>query len=114
MRRAEVWVADLGEDIGHKPVLVISEDGINIGLHQPIVARVTAQERERSIRTAVTVEPSVFNGLDEDSWVLCHDLTTLREKDFSHKVGELTQLEMERVAQGLRLALRLDNPLGSD
>jgi mRNA-degrading endonuclease toxin of MazEF toxin-antitoxin module len=105
LARGGVYLADLGE-IGNKTVLIVSEDGINLGLREPVVARITDEPRERSIRSVVELDAGTA-GLDQISYVLCHDLTTLEERDFITMLGMLPTVNLFQVEDKLRVALRL-------
>jgi mRNA-degrading endonuclease toxin of MazEF toxin-antitoxin module len=103
--RGSVWYADLPQ-LGRKPVVVISAD-IVTNLLRPVVARITARERPRSLRTFVELEPDEA-GLSSRSFVLCHDLVTLNRRRFDDEpVGELAVGRMVEVEQALRYALDL-------
>lgn len=92
--------------LGDKPVLVVSWNALNMGLRSPVVCRVTRTERERSFPTYVHVSAGE-GGLSEDSYVLCHDLTTIRSKDLRRQIGMLPVAAMRRVEFALRRTLDL-------
>lgn len=88
-------------------MLVVSWQAINEGLRSPVVARITSRVRERSLPTYVPLEAGEA-GLPEASYVLCHDLVTLRESDFRRRAGVLPLGRMLEVDNALRRALALD------
>lgn len=92
--------------VGDKPVLVVSWNALNAGLRTPIVCRVTRTERERSIPTYVPLAAGE-GGLPDASYVLCHELTTIRADDLRKEIGRLSGAAMERVERALRRALDL-------
>lgn len=94
--------------IGHKTALVVSDDGINMGMNEPVVARITDKDRHREMSTSVWIPVGTIQELRNDSWVLCHDLTTLLEEDFITHLGVLPFDLMEEVERKLKIALRLD------
>ena len=100
-----MYLVDL--PIGAKPYVVVSEDGINLGLGQPIAARVTTNPRDREIRTAVELDDRL-TGLDEISYVLCHDLATFEGSDFMAQLGRVPYDKMVEIERKLRLALRIE------
>lgn len=104
--RGGVYLADLGLST-HKPVLIVSDDGINMGLQEPIVARITENHRHRTTQTAVELDAGTA-GLDTTSYVLCHDLSTLTAADFVTYFGKLDEVAMFDVERKLKIALRLD------
>jgi mRNA-degrading endonuclease toxin of MazEF toxin-antitoxin module len=89
-------------------VLVVSWKAINEGLRSPIVARITSRARERALPTYVPLEAGEA-GLPEPSYVLCHDLVTLRESDFRRRSGLLPLGRMLEVERALRQALALES-----
>ena len=105
MTRGTVWWADLPE-IGRRPVVVVSADVVT-NLLRPVVVRVTARERPRSLRTYVELGPDEA-GLSQRSFVLCHDLDTLDRARFDvEPVGELPVTRMVELERALRFALDL-------
>lgn len=105
MTRGTVWWADL-PGVGRKPVVVISADVIT-NLLRPVVARVSAQERSRSLRTFVELGPYEV-GLSKRSFVLCHDIDTLDRARFDDEpIGELPFGRMVEVERALHFALNL-------
>ncbi len=104
--RGGIYLADIGGGL-HKTVLIVSDDGINIGLKQPIVARVSDNSRDRSTQTAVELDAGEA-GLDRISYVLCHDLYTLDAADFITYFGAIPIEKLFEVERRLRLALRLE------
>jgi mRNA interferase MazF len=93
--------------VGDKPVLVVSWNALNLGLRSPVVCRVTRTERERAIPTYVYLSAGE-GGLAEDSYVLCHELTTIRAEDLRREIGMLPVPLMRRVELALRRTLDLD------
>jgi mRNA-degrading endonuclease toxin of MazEF toxin-antitoxin module len=104
--RGGVYLADIGLP-KHKLVVIVSDDGINMGLRQPVVARITDNARDQTIETSVAVDAGV-GGLNTESFILCHDLNTLEDKDFVTCYGRLPFEVMVDVERKLRIALRLD------
>lgn len=96
-------------DVEDKRVLVVSWDAINHGMRSPIVCLVTAAPRERSLPTNVRV-PAGEAGMDEDSWILCHEIATLDAEDFRREVGVLPAPLLVQVEAALRQALDLPQP----
>jgi mRNA interferase MazF len=103
--RGELYWAEI-PDLGRKLFLVVSWNAINRGLRQPIVARVTATERERALPTHVELNPGE-GGVLERSWILCHELVTLRESSFVERLGELPLGRVLEVDTALKRALDL-------
>jgi mRNA interferase MazF len=95
--------------VGDKRVLVVSWNAINDGLRSPIVCLVTSTRRERSLPTDVRVAAAEA-GMDEDSWVLCHEIATLDAKRFRREIGVLPPPLLVQVETALRHALDLPQP----
>jgi mRNA-degrading endonuclease toxin of MazEF toxin-antitoxin module len=87
--------------------LVVSTNAINDAAMHPILARVTEKVRERSVPTAVEVEPDSENNLPVISYVLCHDLLTLSASQVGDRFGRLAIVDLVRVEDALRYALSL-------
>jgi mRNA-degrading endonuclease toxin of MazEF toxin-antitoxin module len=105
-QRGEIYYAELDE-IGRRPVLVVSWDAINGGLRRPICALITSTVRDRSLPTYVPIDPQE-SGLRDSSYVLCHALVVLLESQLDPApVGVLPPWRMQDVGQALRLALDL-------
>jgi mRNA interferase MazF len=106
-RRGEVWWADLPR-LGRKPALIVSSNNVSRALGEFVAARVTAVERERTLRTHVPVE-SQETGLAERSFVLCHELHTLGRDGLGEQTGRLGPWRMAEVERALRVALDLED-----
>lgn len=109
VRRGDLCIVELELDggVARKPVLVVSSDAINqAGMHA-VTIRVTSRTRPRAIPTAVEVDPDHENGLAETSYVLCHDLLTVRQAELGTPFGRLGPADLFAVERGLRYALSL-------
>jgi mRNA-degrading endonuclease toxin of MazEF toxin-antitoxin module len=103
--RGAVWTARL-PGIGLKPVVIVSDRAVTLALH-PIVARVTSVERERAVPTAVAIEPGEVEGLQERSYVLCHDLVTLNDGDLVERLGVLSTQRLLDIESRLAFVFRI-------
>jgi mRNA-degrading endonuclease toxin of MazEF toxin-antitoxin module len=72
-----------------------------------VTARITSRARDRSIPTAVEVDPDHENRLHAPSYVLCHDLLTVPQIDLSAPFGRLGPADLFAVEAALRYALSL-------
>lgn len=99
--RGEVWWVDY-PGLGTKPALAVSADMLNRSLAEVTVARVTRLERERALPTYVALEPGELQGLNERSFVICHNLVTLPVKTLVEHAGTLTAFRMVEVEEALR------------
>jgi mRNA interferase MazF len=93
-------------EVGDRTVLVISWDAINNGMRSPIVCQVTTVERERNLPTYVFL-PAGEGGVEQDSYILCHEIVTLDAEDFRREVGVIPPAFLVQVEAALRRALDL-------
>jgi mRNA-degrading endonuclease toxin of MazEF toxin-antitoxin module len=70
-----------------------------------VVADITSNPRERSLPTAVEID-SDESGLPEVSYVLCHELATMRRDRLgATPFGRLSPSELWRVEQALEMVI---------
>lgn len=103
--RGAVWTAQL-PDVGRKPVVLVSDRAVTLAL-KPVVARVTSVERPRAMPTAVSIEPGEVEGLTRHSFVLCHDLTTLKDGDLIEHLGDLPAHRLVEIEDRLMFVFAL-------
>ncbi|MFT3852055.1 MAG: type II toxin-antitoxin system PemK/MazF family toxin [Ilumatobacteraceae bacterium] len=107
-RRGEVWLADLGEPIGHeaaflRPVLVVSDDPAN-GHGLVVVCPITGAKHGYPTRIEIVEETS---GLDQTSYVQGEQVRTISAGRLVHPLGTAGIVVMHAVERVLRLLLRL-------
>jgi mRNA interferase MazF len=112
--RGEIWLADLGggrghEQVGQRPVLVVSDDGFNAGLAGlvmvvPLTSKVA---KSRNIPAHIRIGPPEA-GLKTPSVILCDQLRTI-SKDRLGKAawGTVSPATMAAVETVLRVLLSL-------
>jgi mRNA interferase MazF len=103
--RGGIYFADLLE-AGDKRVLVVSWNAINHGLRSPIVCLITSNRHTRTLPTDVFI-PAGEAGMDEDSWILCHEIATLAAEDFRREISTVPSTLLVEVEAALRRALDL-------
>jgi mRNA-degrading endonuclease toxin of MazEF toxin-antitoxin module len=103
--RGAVWFVEL-HGVGDKPALIVSWQPIHKALGAAIVARITSAEKRRSLPTAVRLEAG-DGGLEQPSFVLCHDLFTIDRQLFRRHAGTLSVRKLLEVEDALRRALDL-------
>ena len=106
-KRGAVYFADL-EEIGRKLVLIVSDDDVNQHLH-PVVCLLTSTNRERSLQTYVTMEPSEA-GVWKRTAILCHALLTIERWRLAEEPLGVVSAETQRKVDGA-LATALGLPL---
>ena len=71
-----------------------------------ITADVTSTDRERTVPTAVLIEPTAENALRERCYVICHELSTFVVGRLdAEPIGRLSPDDLWRVDEALRIAL---------
>lgn len=95
------------EQGGVRPVLIVQNDRGN--LHSPtvIVAAMTGSLKKPALPTHVLVTRAE-SGLRRDSIVLLEQLRTLEKTRLTARVGALQDAALQRVAQGLRASLQVE------
>jgi mRNA-degrading endonuclease toxin of MazEF toxin-antitoxin module len=106
--RGGLYFADF-PGAGDKRVLVISWDAINNGMRSPIVCLVTSTPRERSLPTNVPLAAGEV-GMEDDSWILCHEIQTLKAEDLRREIAVLPPPLLVQVEEALRQTLDLQQP----
>jgi mRNA interferase MazF len=71
-----------------------------------IVVPLTTSSRARKGPTSVLLA-SGSNGLSEDSFVLCHQITTLDRSKLTEKIGRVSLSEQARIDRGVLAAVDL-------
>ncbi|MGH7310341.1 MAG: type II toxin-antitoxin system PemK/MazF family toxin [Candidatus Rokuibacteriota bacterium] len=115
MRRGEIFWAELrprsgSEQMGSRPVIVVSHDGFN---QTPtwrsviVVPFTTSEAQARRGPTAVPL-PAGTGGLKKGGVALCHQVTTLDRAKLTERIGLLSPAALARVEEGLRTALDLE------
>jgi mRNA interferase MazF len=111
IRRGEVWLADLNPSRGHeqtgqRPVLVVSDDGLNQSAAGLVIA-VPFTTRRRDIPTHIAVRPP-DGGLRDLSFAMCEQLRALAADRLApHPFGSVSPAVLRAVEDRLRLLLAL-------
>ena len=95
------------EQRGTRPVLLVSNDQFNSAESWRSLIAVPLSTSTKNLRrgpTCVAV-PAGTAGLRQDSFVLCHQLTTLDRAKFGRRLGVLPAPVLMEVEGGLRVAL---------
>ena len=115
MRRGEVHWADLvprsgSEQMGRRPVIVVSHDGFNqsVGWRSVIVVPISTSALQGKRGPTVIEIPAGASGLSKTSFAVCHQVTTLDRAKLTKRVGALTGEVLEGVQLGLKAAMDLD------
>lgn len=112
MKRGDVYIANINprsgsEQIGIRPVIIISHDGFNLTQNwKSIIIVPISTSQKQSLRTPTTVSlSSGSGGLEKDSIALCHQITTLDKSKLQKKLGTLSENEIKEVEQSIKFSL---------
>jgi len=113
--RGDVWLADPPrqlqgrEQLGPRPVLVISTDEINRGPSALSVV-VPFTTRDRGLNLHVRVDPPE-GGLSEHSVLLPEQIHAADQQRLVKLLGTVTEDTLRTIEDRLRIVLGLDNPI---
>lgn len=110
MRRGELWLADLGDPVGHeealvRPVLLVNAQPW-LDSAPPVVAAVPLSRTRTGSATHVEVEPG-RSGLRAVSYVRCEDLRAISPRRLERLFGVVDDVVALRVETILRRLLAL-------
>jgi len=111
--RWSVFLANLDPVIGSeqgktRPVLVISEEGINQVLSIVNVLPITSRKENRRIYPNEVLLAGGLGGLEKESIILCQQIRTLDKKRLIKHLGVLSELPLQNdIAEALRFQLGL-------
>ena len=109
MRRGDIVTAATGSGFGSKPrpaLVIQDEDYSNISTI--LLALISSDEKAGRVSINVAVEPSASNGLRRVSFVMVHELLTVRMEKLDKRIGRLSEADMRRVDRSLMTFLGLD------
>jgi mRNA interferase MazF len=109
VKRGEIWIADFSfvpEGVslqrGNKrPVAIISNDKCN--KFSPVITCVPVTGRMDKKQMITHILIGVECGLDRTSYALCEQIMSLNKKYLLNRVGELNDLTLDKVEQGLKI-----------
>lgn len=110
MKRGEIYLADLGDPVGHeqalvRPVLVLSAQPW-LDSRPPVVMVVPLTRTRRNSPTHVEVEPGT-SGLAQTSYLKCEDLRAVSPARLSRRFGVLDDVALLQVETVTRRLLGL-------
>jgi mRNA interferase MazF len=101
--RGEIWICNLGDPIGTRPVVIISADPLNEVRAKVILAVGTTKQRKIATEIPIGAE----EGLSKEGVISASDLLTIHKEFLVRKVGELNQEKLIQLDHALGLALNL-------
>jgi mRNA interferase MazF len=115
MNRGEVYWAGLvprsgSEQMGRRPVIVVSHDGFNQtpGWRSIIVVPISTSSSQARRGPTVIELPGGTAGLPKTSFAVCHQVTTLDRAKLTKRLGTVPSESLREVEQGLKAAVDLD------
>lgn len=110
MRRGEIYLADLGQPVGHeqafvRPVAIMSSQPW-LESTPPVVFVVPVTRTRRGAPTHVEVEPG-SSGLAATSYLKCEDLRAVSVARLERRFGALDEVTLLRVETIIRRLLAL-------
>ena len=110
MNRGEIYIAALGEPIGHeqagaRPVLIVSASAW-LSTSSPVIAVLPLTRTYRQSSTHVEIEAGE-SGLAATSYAKCEDIRAISPVRLRHKLGEADAMIMVRIDTLLRRLLGL-------
>jgi mRNA interferase MazF len=114
LKRGEVYWANIkprsgSEQIGKRPVIILSSDGFNsISTWRSVIVIPLSTSSKQAKRgpTAVLLAKGE-GGLAKDSVALCHQITTLDQGKLTGLIGTLSPNALKEVEDGLKAAVDL-------
>ena len=115
MNRGEIHWAELfprsgSEQMGRRPVIVVSHDGFNqTPAWRSIIVVPISTSSSHSKRGPTVVEiPGGTGGLPKTSFAVCHQVTTLDRAKLTKRLGSLPAEPLREIEAGLKAAMDLD------
>ncbi|MGH9246764.1 MAG: type II toxin-antitoxin system PemK/MazF family toxin [Acidimicrobiales bacterium] len=110
MTRGDIWMADLGEPVGHeqrlrRPVLILNDQAW-LDSRPPVVAVVPFTRTRRDRPTHIEVEPGV-SGLRDTSYAKCEDIRSVSPRRLTRRYGRVDEAVLSAVERNLRRLLGL-------
>ncbi len=109
VKRGDIFYADLSPVIGSeqggiRPVLIVQNDVGNKFSPTVIAAAITSQRFKTSLPTHIQVNADGC-GLAKDSIVLLEQVRTIDKRRLKEKMGNLNEIEMNRIDKALSVSL---------
>ena len=104
MKQGEIWMADLNpvkgsEQMGIRPVVIISGNAMNDHLGISIICPVTT--KVKNFAGCLVLVKDFINGLEQDSEVITFQIRTVSHERLIRKTGSITQAQLKIIKKGL-------------
>lgn len=100
MKRAEIWLAEVGRK--RRPVLVLTRDEVLDVRALVTVAEITTSRRGLAVEVAVEPE---LSDLDVDSVINCDGIHTVAQTTLTQRLGSVGDKTMSDVCRAISYAL---------
>lgn len=113
-KRGELWWIDWhpsrgSEQRGRRPSLIIQADDANDNPRYRLTIAASLTTRDRpEVMTRVRIDPTLENGLQRTSYVMCEQILTIDRDRLDGKIGSISDVEMVAVDDGLLIALGIE------
>ena len=112
--KGEIWLVRLdptiGAEIGKtRPVVVVSADRIGVLPLKVIVPITSWQDRFKVMPWMIRLDPSEENGLRNVSAADTFQVSSVSELRFVAKLGRISDLEIQTIAEALSLVLDIQS-----
>src|SRR5437588_2804538 len=111
-RRGEIWDVNWSpgrgaEQQGTRPALIIQNDRGNASTTYPLTIVASMSRTERELPLHVRIAPTSENGLNDYTDEKCEQVMTIEKVRLLRKRGSISNEELLRVDNALRLSLNL-------
>jgi|SRR5450759_3872062 mRNA interferase MazF len=111
-RRGEIWDVNWSpgrgaEQQGTRPALIIQNDRGNASSNYPLTIVASMSRTERELPLHVRIIPSAENGLTDYTDVKCEQVMTIEKSRLLRRRGSISNEELARVDNALKLSLNL-------
>lgn len=109
-RRGEIWLINLDPTVGAeikktRPAIIISNDAIGILPLRVIVPLTDWKDRYQRAEWMIKISPSSCNHITKLSAADTFQIRSVSTARFISKIGEVSQTDLERIAQGIDLVV---------
>lgn len=112
MQRGDIYIANISprsgsEQTGIRPVVIVSHNGFNSTQNWNSIIIVPISTSEKQLKRSPTVVQLLKenSGLEKDSVILCHQITTLDKSKLHKKISSLSEKQIKDVEKAIKYSL---------
>ncbi|MBC7473758.1 MAG: type II toxin-antitoxin system PemK/MazF family toxin [Candidatus Sericytochromatia bacterium] len=112
MERGDIYIANINprsgsEQSGIRPILIISHNSFNTTQNWKSIIIVPISTSINQAKRSPTVVKILANesGLEKESSILCHQITTLDKSKITKKIGSISGEKMKEVERSIKYSL---------